>query len=171
MARTEPLVLGGLEYPIGEGPAEISADDKWIYPTHPRIQGQETMQSLGAKDLSKLRVVLQLNREQKAGPVEKRYRKLREVADQHKPIQLLFGDGLWDGLYVIESISFKTQNSDPTGQLISARLEVQLKGSTNPDETIAIAESGIDTTSLSPFTTPIELGAAVGAILQELTGG
>lgn len=124
------LLLGEMEFAIRGGISGIRNAAKWNFPTHDRIARQQSMQACGW-DLETLDVTLDLHCEQ--GAIEPRLSALRAAASEQKSLDLIWGQGIWNGKYVIESLNSDVEQTFSDGALWKVKVDLTLKGTTKPD--------------------------------------
>ena len=158
MENSAYLLIGDLQYPVRSGLSGIRTTAKWTFPTHDRVARQQAMQACGS-ELETLNLTIDLHVEQ--GQIEPRLTAIREAASKQESLDLVYGQGIWNGRYVIESLNTDVKQTMADGTLWAVSVDLTLKGSTNPDPAPSAALS--EAFNFSPFQQ-----SATGAIAAAL---
>lgn len=158
MENSAYLLIGDLSFPVRSGISGIRTAAKWTFPTHDRVARQQAMQACGS-ELESLDLTIDLHIDQ--GQIEPRLTAIREAAAQQQSLDLVYGQGIWNGKYVIESLSVDVKQTMGDGTLWAVSVDLSLKGSTNPDP--APSASLSEAFNFSPFQQ-----SATGAIAAAL---
>ena len=138
MANETPvLILGDLIFPIASGLRTAEITEQNTLPEHERIDTQPIIQRMGRK-LETVTVSLFLHYLQpffaEGYTVVERLFALRVAKDSAELITLQFGAGFFDGKYVIEKMTTNILQTRPDGDPLIAEIDLDLKGSTSPDD-------------------------------------
>lgn len=137
MATTPTLILGELVFPVSSGLRGLEISEGNTQAEHARIDRQPAIQQLGRKlETLSLSILLHYLQPQfsEGSTVAERLFALRAAKDSGQLLTLQHGSGFADGKYAIESMSTKFLQTRPDGDPLAAEIDLELKGSTTPDE-------------------------------------
>lgn len=122
------MTLGTLVVELAQGPEELSLAAGQDYAEHAVIEGKPRLQWIGTK-LRELRFRLVLS--WALGDPEARLKALLKASDDHKPLDLVLGDGEHGtplaGKYVLTETPVVVKQQAATGRLLLAEVDVILR--------------------------------------------
>lgn len=123
------LLFGDLQFEVLGGVRGIQFLEKAHYVEHEKIDKQPQLQRVGT-ELQEIRLTLRFH----CGfcDPDKQMQALRDRLKKDEPEMLVFGSGVINGQYVLESIDKAITKTDAEGYIASCDVEVVLKGSTEP---------------------------------------
>ena len=127
--------LGEIEFLMVEGITQFRESTSQHLATHETVLGKEVLQVMGARLRS---VSITMTFHQFFGNPQDRLAQLRAACEDGKVRQLTFGNGIYDGKYVIESVETTVVQCALDGTPIYATADVVLKE--YAEKTIATVE-------------------------------
>ncbi|MGD0117635.1 MAG: phage tail protein [Candidatus Binatus sp.] len=117
-------ILGDIEFEVVGSPEGYESADGYDFPEQRVIESKPRLQWVG-DELERLNFELMWHASL-TNPAEQ-LALLRATAAQHLALPLVFGDGEFRGLFVIESIKVKSQQLSASGAPIAIRVALALK--------------------------------------------
>lgn len=116
--------LGDIIFELLKSPSSFDREKSYNYPEHETIESKTKLQYTG-EGLERISLYIKFH--YSFCSPEEEMEKLETAAEDHSPLSLVFGSGVYRGKYVIESFSQSFTDSFPDGEVLCMEVKLELK--------------------------------------------